>query len=202
MDNVVILAAGKSTRLNGYSKLLVQAAGTTVLEWHLRALKGAIAGVVVRPNEAGTIYLSGWRGPIVETNDTRGPSRALERYLLDTGVTGPLTVIYGDTVLPSIPEERGSWVGVADAPSRRVWDYHNGVRWTRGETTGEVCIGAYRFDDAEKLLDTIRSLKSSEMIDVLSSYGEMRPLRIDGWQDTGDFQALQRFRGYPDTLLG
>lgn len=202
MDNVVILAAGKSTRLNGYSKLLVQAAGTTVLEWHMRALKGAIAGVVVRPNEAGVIYLSGWRGPIVETDDTRGPARALERYLVDTGVQGPITVIYGDTVLPEIPSAPGSWVGVAEAPSYRVWDYHNTVRWTRGATKGEVCIGLYRFDDAEKLHDTIRSLRSSEMIDVLEAYGDMQPLVVEGWQDTGDFQALGNFKGYQDSPKG
>jgi hypothetical protein len=202
MDNVVVLAAGKSTRLNGYSKLLVQAAGTTVLEWHMRALKGALAGVVVRPGESGRVYLSGWRGPIVETDDTRGPARALERYLVDTGVNGPITVVYGDTVLPELPNSPGSWVGVAEAPSRRVWDYHNGIRWTRGATVGEVCIGLYHFDDAQRLHDVIRSLRSSEMIDVLEAYGEMKPLIIEGWQDTGDFQALGNFKGYADTQNG
>ena len=82
MDNVVILAAGKSTRLNGYSKLLVQAAGTTVLEWHMRALKGSLAGVVVRPGEAQKIYLSGWRGPIVESVESRGPAGGLVGFVV------------------------------------------------------------------------------------------------------------------------
>ena len=51
-DRLVILSAGKATRLEGKNKLLVEADGVPVHEWHRRAKQSLITDVVVHNGQA------------------------------------------------------------------------------------------------------------------------------------------------------
>ena len=197
----VILAAGKSTRLGGQSKLLVEAGGKPVHEWHRQALEGFEVGAVVRPTDFNDVEREvPWLKKLVGHNDYDGPVGALLAYLGES--SEPITVIYADTLLPTVPKDDHDWVAVAPAPWR-VWDYYDG-EWTRGVPYVEVCIGAYRFSCISCLKCISRNLLQKadgievHMVDVIRAYSEehiIQRLRVEGWQDAGDPEAIARVIG-------
>ena len=202
-ERLVILSAGKATRLDGRNKLLVEAGGMPVLDWHKRSAGNLITDIVVRStdwpevNQAAEHWVSG----VVTHDGVDGPAGALRHYVSHRFHDGPLTVIFADTLVPSIPENAGSWVGVAPNPGR-VWDYQHDWTWVRGVPGGNVCVGLYRFENTTALRQVLSDIpnygQETPMIDVLNEYEKiyhMRSVKIDGWQDAGDFSAIARVRG-------
>lgn len=203
MARAVILAAGRSTRLGGVNKLLVNAGGVPVHEWHRRALAGFKVGAVVRPTDFHEVSEAApWLDEVVGHERQDGPVGALLAYLNDSNE--PITVVYADTLLPQVPDEDDDWVGVAKAPGR-VWDYWEG-EWTRGVPYVEVCVGAYRFNCVSCLRTTARNLVAksdgeTHMADLLRSYSDehnVQRLPLEGWQDAGDPEAVARVKKIGD----
>ena len=160
-DRLVILAAGKSTRLDGKNKLLVEADGITVAEWHRLAKQNHFADIVVHFSDHSIINnLAGkWASRVIAHDAYDGPGGALRAYVADTWHDGGLVVQFADTLLTHIPANTGSWVGVANAPWR-VWDYPDSYGgWVRGEPVVRVCCGIYRFSSMEKLWAAIKTLQ-------------------------------------------
>jgi len=198
---IVILAAGKATRLGGTNKLLVEAADLPVHEWHRRAAGDAQTYAVVRPeDEKAVLSAAPWLAGVIPHAEADGPSGAL--LSASTSLPhGALTVLFADTLLPQVPTQYGDWVGVAPAPWR-VWDYYEHAEggWTRGVPQVLVCCGVYRFTNRELLNDICYDLKLGStnevhMADVLRSYAPHQPLTeliVSGWQDAGDPDALKR----------
>lgn len=202
----LILAAGRASRLGGRNKLLVEAGGQPVHAWHRRALEGFEIGAVIRPHDAEAIHSEiPWLSPIVEHDAQDGPVGALLAYLEQERSSDPLTVIYADTLLPKIPQEEISWVGLAKAPGR-IWDYYDG-EWTRGIPYLEVCLGAYGFSCITCLRTIARNLiakangEEVHMATLLAAYdGEhlIQRLHLEGWQDAGDPEAIARVKPIGD----
>lgn len=206
---IVILAAGKATRLGGTNKLLVEAAGLPVHEWHRRAAgKQPTYAVVRRDDEKSVLSAAPWLAGVIPHDEADGPSGAL----LSASTTlpeGALTVLFADTLLPQVPTQDGDWVGVAAAPWR-IWDYYDASTeggWTRGIPEVLVCCGIYRFTNRELLNDICYDLKLGStnevhMADVLRSYAPRQPLTeliVTGWQDAGDPDALKRVQPIKET---
>ena len=76
MAKTVILAAGKSTRLDGKCKLLIDAAGTPVHAWHSRVW-GSEADAVILPEFVDKLSDAGWTGGTYGIDCGGGPARAL-----------------------------------------------------------------------------------------------------------------------------
>jgi hypothetical protein len=206
VERAVILAAGKSKRLEGSNKLLIRAAGMPVAEHHRRALDGRNAAAVVRWGDRENVRNAApWLESVIGDDRGGGPVGALTAYFESAHYRHdqPLLVIFGDTLLEEIPQRPGSWVGVASAPSR-VWDFHDGIEWTRGEPHTLVCVGLYRFDRPD-LLEKItyrlwenaqlENREETHMAEALRYYATQRHLpaqRVHGWRDAGDFDAIKR----------
>jgi len=205
---IVILAAGKATRLGGTNKLLVEAAGMPVHEWHRRAVRNEPTYAVVRSDDVGRVLSAApWLSGVIPHDEADGPSGAL--LSASTSLPdGALTVLFADTLLPEVPKQEGDWVGVAPAPWR-VWDYyeHGEGGWTRGVPQVLVCCGVYRFTNRQLLNDICYDLKlgstnEMHMADVLRSYAPHQPLTeliVRGWQDAGDSDALKRVQLIKET---
>lgn len=198
MARVIILAAGKSTRLDGECKMIVRAGGIPVHEWHSRAW-GDSAEAVVLPEHIDQLVASGWSGPVTGIAGAGGPARTLMNYLKTTGSSGRISIVYGDSLVSEGIYKPGDWVGVAIAPAR-PWDYWNGFDWVRGTPKVEVCCGIYQFEDGELLLDILSQIEYADdveigMVPVLRRYDhkrQMERLRISGWQDAGDWNAIKK----------
>ena len=201
-DRLVILSAGKATRLEGRNKLLVEADGIPVHEWHRKAKQNSITDVVVHEGDwlAVNKAVGGWVSRVMSHDQYDGPGGALRYYVNDTWHDGGLVVLFADTLLTHIPANTGSWAGVAPGPWR-VWDYpdpHKG--WNRGEPKFNVCCGVYRFSDINKLRAAFRRLPIGDpldMVDVLNMYETIERvelLDVRGWQDAGDPVALSRVK--------
>jgi hypothetical protein len=206
---IVILAAGRATRLGGTNKLLVEAAGLPVHEWHRRAAGKQPTYAVVRPDdEKAVLSAAPWLAGVIPHAEADGPSGAL--LSASTALPeGALTVLFADTLLPQVPTQEGDWVGVATAPWR-IWDYYDASTeggWTRGVPEVLVCCGIYRFTNRELLNDICYDLKLGStnevhMADVLRSYAPHQPLTeliVTGWQDAGAPDALKRVQPIKET---
>jgi hypothetical protein len=206
LDRALILAAGRATRLGGRNKLLVEAAGIPVADYHAKALAGYETTAVVRYEERQQVREAApWLHSIIGDNRGGGPVGALTAYFESDYYrrNEPLLVIYGDTLIDEIPERPGSWVGVAAAPTR-IWDFHDGIEWTRGTPAALVCVGLYRFDRpdilegiAHQLTEraTLQGKEETHMAEALRYYADQRRLpaqRVHGWRDAGDDEALAR----------
>ena len=196
---IVLLAAGKSTRVGGANKLLVEAAGEPVHEWHKRAASGRATVAVVNAKHAQQVREEApWLSSIIEHDAHDGPGGALLAF--DRAKPhGEIIVLFADTLLQRVPDVHGDWVGVAPAPGR-VWDYYDKVEgWTRGVPAVLVCCGVYRFTNRPLLREVLEELVAEanevHIADVLRVYSERQRLSelvIDGWQDAGDTEALRR----------
>lgn len=206
LDRAVILAAGRATRLGGRNKLLVKAAGRLVADYHAQTLAGYQTTAIVRYEERDQVRSEApWLHAVIGDNRGGGPVGALTAYFESDHFKqdAPLLVVYGDTLLDEIPERPGSWVGVAAAPTR-VWDFHDGIEWTRGTPAALVCVGLYRFDRPDILEQiayqlTERALlqgkAETHMAEALRYYADQRRLpaqRVHGWRDAGDDEALAK----------
>jgi hypothetical protein len=206
---VVVLAAGRSTRLDGKCKLIVHAAGKPIHQWHTDAWINSNVDAVVRSEHKQEILNDNWAGSaLVGFNGNGGPVGALQAYLeapealLDA--SEGIVVAYADSLIKSPIYEGGSWVGIAYAPGGRVWDYPQGSSWERGVPRVDVCMGIYRFHSVAALESVLRNVPMPTainpevaMIEVIKSYEKeytMRKLRIDGWQDAGDWGSIARVR--------
>ena len=200
VKRAVILAAGRATRLGGVNKLLVEAAGVPVLNWHERALADYRIDAVVPTADCVAVLRAGWEGgTLVGSDEYDGPAGALRTYVRAVGLNEPLVVVFADTLLRTVPDDVGNWVGVAPAPWR-VWDYKQGDLWMRGVPHFEVCVGVYRFEDAEALrcsLDALPVGRELAMVTLLREYDNKHRLNtvpVHGWQDAGDHDALARVK--------
>lgn len=196
---IVILAAGKATRMHGLNKLLVIADCDPVHEWHRRAVGDRACAVVVNSKHAQQVRSAApWISKVVTHDKHDGPAGALLEFDKQSP-HGALTVLFADTLLPRVPDTAGDWVGVAPAPWR-AWDYYDrAAGWTRGTPSVLVCCGVYRFEDRdalrESLIEAMKPDGETHMADVLRSYAARRKLNelvVDGWQDAGDAEALKR----------
>jgi hypothetical protein len=182
------------------NKLLVQAAGTEVLRWHERVFAGHRLDAVVPVEDCAEVLRAGWTGgTLVGTNEHDGPAGALRAYVRAVDLNEPLLVVFADTLLTTLPDVAGDWVGTAAAPWR-VWDYKQGDYWLRGVPHFEVCVGLYRFEDAQALrlsLDALPVGREVAMVALLREYENKRRLNtvlVHGWQDAGDYEALARVK--------
>ena len=201
---VLILAAGKSTRLDGKCKMLVEAAGKPLWQWHADAWEGNRVDAVVRSADAKQLEDSGFGGLVCKDDKLGGPVGALRRYvsLLPLDFPFPLIVSFADSLIKCGIYDGGDWVGISHAPGR-VWDYPDGKYWMRGVPRVDVCVGLYRFDHVPTLQFALEEMREPmfgqeiSMVDLITEYEKFRPmrqLRIDGWQDAGDPEAIRRVR--------
>lgn len=202
---VVVLAAGKSTRLDGQCKMLVQVKDKPIHQWHTDAWMMVPLDAVVLSKHVDTLAADNWAGDQVYGYDGGGgPVAALRHYLDSTDYNRPLIVSFADSLLKGPVMDAGDWVGVADMPVERNWDYPLIGGWLRGKPRVKICMGLYQFSDLDALRAAINNLRrprfeSSEvpMVDLLTSYQKIHPLRelhIGGWQDAGDWEAIQKVR--------
>lgn len=213
--NAVILAAGKSTRLGGSNKLLVEAGGLPVHAWHERLLGDIPTAIVTRTEEAAEVALAlPWVSRVIGHSKYDGPVGALAAYLEAYRDEGELLVLFADTLIapqPRIPS--GDWVGVAYAPARR-WDFPTTEGWyARGVPLVEVCVGAYSFSsvpDLTKAIEIARSeaAKAGEvdvpMTRLLNAYMTLHridPLHVYSWHDAGDWEAIDRVPDYQSATI-
>lgn len=213
--NAVILAAGKSTRLGGSNKLLVEAGGLPVHAWHERLLDGIPTAIVTRTEEAAEVALAlPWVARVIGHSAYDGPVGALAAYLDAYTDEGELLVLFADTLIapqPRIPS--GDWVGVAYAPARR-WDFPTPEGWySRGVPLVEVCVGAYSFSsipDLTKAVEIARveAAKAGEvdvpMTRLLNAYMTLHridPLHVYSWHDAGDWDAIDRVPDYRSATI-
>jgi len=197
LGRVVVLAAGKSTRLGGACKLLLSAGGVPVHQWHSSAWGGDIDAVVL-PEHVDQLAGSGWEGRTFGVGGAVGPARTLLEYMNAVREQGRVTVVYADSLLRSRIDSPGDWVGVSVAPGRQ-WDYWDGFSWVRGAPKFEVCCGIYQFEDGAVLLDVLSGIEYRDgaeigMTAVLQRYDHkrrMERLQISDWQDAGDWHALE-----------
>lgn len=200
MNPVVILAAGKSSRLGGVNKLMVNAGGLPVHEWHRRAFDGTDISIVVAKSSISAIKtVAPWATKVVGTTAFDGPVGALDAYLSAANPTTRLTVVFADTLIPPQPMPSGDWVGVAGAPSRR-WDMPSRGHWIRGVPRVPVCVGIYSFADIDVLREAIPLAKSDAakvgetdipMTMLLNRYAQDIPwFKVRGWHDAGDPAAI------------
>ncbi len=197
---IALLSAGKSTRVGGANKLLMDAGGLRVHEWHRRAIGSRATVAVVNSSHASQVREEApWLNEVLEHDAHDGPGGALLAF--DRAHPhGDVIVLFADTLLKRVPEVHGDWVGVADAPGR-VWDYHDArAGWTRGKPVQLVCCGVYRFTDRELLRRSLQEQSDDGELNiatVLQRYTQQRgasKLIINDWQDAGDFDALKRVR--------
>lgn len=199
LAKTIVLAAGKSTRLDGKCKLLVEADGIPVHKWHAAAWGKADA--LVLPEHVDPLLSAGWQGLAIGLDCGGGPARALLEYMDIVQEQGRITVVYADSLVKSRIDTPGDWVGVSVAPGR-VWDYWNGFDWVRGMPVVRVCCGIYQFEDGALLLDILRGIEYPNdnevgMTTVLRRYDHERRLErlfIEDWQDAGDWDALKKVK--------
>ena len=200
LAKTIVLAAGKSTRLDGECKLLVEADGKPVHKWHSDAW-GEKIDALIQPEHLDPLLAAGWEGLAIGLDVGGGPARALLEYMDIVQEQGRITVVYADSLVKSRIDTPGDWVGVSVAPGR-VWDYWNGFDWVRGIPTVKVCCGIYQFEDGALLLDILRGIEYPDesevgMTTVLRRYDHKRRLErllIKDWQDAGDWDALKRVK--------
>lgn len=197
----LIVAAGKSTRLDGKQKLLVEAGGIPVHEWHRRALIGYKTALIVRPEDDAEVAATvTWADRVLPHAKTDGPVGAMAAYLRVFSDDEDLLAIYADTLIDPQPLPDGDWVGVSRLTDR-TWDYRNryGI-WVKEPLPTMIGIGMYRFTNMARLRDCLAELGTKEdqhMPDLLNLYGrtEYQPQReITGWRDAGDWAALSRIK--------
>lgn len=210
MRRAIILAAGKSTRLGGENKLLVEAGGAPVHAWHERLLRGIPTTIVTRPEDVAEVAAAATWADVIPHGEYDGPVGALAAYLqiyLDRA--DELLVLFADTLLVPQPLPERSWVGVAPAPAR-TWDLYAPWGWARGVPYLPVCAGIYAFDYPDRLRRAVkRAMERSEgrdlpMIELLNEYAKSTPLHdnpVRGWYDAGDKDALSRVPSYEGALL-
>lgn len=195
---VVILNAGKSTRLGGKNKLLVEAGGAPVHRWHLAAHHDAKIAVVTNGREiAATMEAMPEVDHILAHDQQDGPVGALAAYLAITK-DEHLIVAYADTLIAPQILPLGDWVGVAPV-IHRTWDHRQpDGTWAKVTPSLRVGIGLYAFADLGYLRDCIAELgtKNDQHLPVLLNLYErrhpMRDLEVVGWHDAGDPDALAR----------
>ena len=199
MSRAVILAAGRSSRLAGANKLLVEAGSRAVHEWHQELLAHHEVTAVVQPSDFHEVAdAATWISTLVGHADLDGPVGALLAYLRVDRRREPLTVLFADTLLRDMPEpEHADWVGVARAPGR-AWDYYD-QGWGRGQLPVPVCVGLYHFscsacvENIARVLVADRGRAEVPMVELLSRYETEHPLelvRTPDWQDAGDPTAI------------
>jgi hypothetical protein len=199
---VVLLNAGKSTRLGGHNKLFVNAGGVPVHRWHQRALADHEVALVTRTEDIPrSLAELPWLTRVVGHDLLDGPLGALSAYLNAFNDDEQIAVLYSDTLFPEQPLPTGDWVGVAPLITR-TWDHlvgaGEGRRWVKQTPDLDVGVGIYGFADLALLRDCIARLGTKEdahLPELLNLYGARVGVgthRIVGWHDAGDPDALSR----------
>ena len=206
----VILAAGKSTRLGGANKLLVEAGGAPAHEWHERLLRGIPTTIITRSEDRAEVAAAATWAEVIAHPKFDGPVGALSSYVEFYGDRQEeLLVLFGDTLLVPQPLPTKSWVGIALAPAR-VWDLPSPWGWARGKIALPVCVGIYSFDQPERLKRAIGVVMAQgegadlPMVKLLNEYRRDTPLSenlVRGWYDAGDAEALRRVPDFSEVLL-
>jgi hypothetical protein len=202
----VILAAGKSTRLGGANKLLVEAGGVPVHRWHERLLRGIPTTVITRSDDVKAVAEGMPWARVRAHDETDGPVGALRAHLsMARWPVEETIVLFADTLLAPQPLPEGSWVGVAPAPAR-TWDLPSRWGWTRGKPYLTVCVGIYAFAYPERLYAAIRSLEIgpevpfSDLLQRYSSDTQLHENTVRGWHDAGDPAAIAAVPNFEDVL--
>lgn len=191
---VLILNAGKSTRLDGRDKMFVEAGGVPVHQWHRRAYDGLDVALVTR-SDAET---PSWIERVHRHDEADGPLGAVASYLNAYDDDDELLVVYADTLIAKQDFPDGDWVGVSLLLDR-TWDHVNRYgQWVKDVLPTQVGVGVYRFADLTLLRRCIESLGTKpdyHLPDLLNLYGATRyltPFTLVGWHDAGDWAALSR----------
>ena len=201
---VVVLSAGKSTRLDGICKMLVSVKDKPAHRWHTDAWMAVPVDAVVLNKDVDALDSSEWEGSRIYGYDGGGgPASALLHYLSKTSHSDTLIVSFADSLIKGPVMEPGDWVGVANMPINRQWDYPAAGGWIRGKPRVQVCMGLYQFTDLDALRFAIdattptRFAAEVPMVDVLTQYQKIHPLKelfIGGWQDAGDWESIKTVR--------
>ena len=211
---ILILSAGRASRLGGVNKLLQSAGGLPVLEWHRRFAEGHQVAIVTTPQDAGMIALSApWADRVVGHGDFDGPVGALAAYLRAYPDPEPLVVLFADTLLPPQSLSGRDFVGVAPAPARR-WDFPDlSGFFVRGVPQVEVCVGVYGFSDHPALIKGITQAFTDAAFDGEKEVGFFRLLnayhsdsglyhvRVRGWHDCGDQESRAKVPAWESVIL-
>lgn len=195
---IVLLNAGKSTRLDGQNKLFVYAGGQPVYRWHQRAYPDAEFAIVTNSDDIEQTRKAFPNADrIVAHDEIDGPAGALSAYL-NAYDDASVIVLYADTLIAPQPIPEGDWVGVAPL-SNRTWDHRQaGGEWAKVVPSIRVGIGLYSFAEADYLRECLASLGTrtdQHLPTILNAYERRRPmldLEIAGWHDAGDYDALAR----------
>ena len=202
----VILAAGKSTRLGGANKLLVEAGGVPVHRWHERLLRGIPTTVITRSDDVKAVAEAMPWARVRAHDETDGPVGALRAHFsMARWPVEETIVLFADTLLAPQPLPEGSWVGVAPAPAR-TWDLPSRWGWTRGKPYLRVCVGIYAFAYPERLYAAIRGITIGPEVpfsDLLQRYASDTQLHqntVRGWHDAGDPAAIAAVPDFENVL--
>lgn len=206
MRRAVILAAGKSTRLGGANKLLVEAGGVPVHKWHERLLRGIPTSIITRTEDVPAVSEAIKWAKVLAHDEADGPVGALRAYLsIRRWPIEETIVLFADTLLAPQPIPEGSWVGVAPAPAR-TWDLPSKWGWTRGKPYLSVCVGIYAFAYPERLyrmLETLEVGPDLSFADLLQRYASDTQLHentVRGWHDAGDPAAIAAVPNFEEVL--
>ena len=199
---IIILNAGKSTRLDGQNKLFVSAGGQPVYRWHQRAFPDAALAVVTKTEDVETTKRALPSADRIVAHDAvDGPAGALSAYL-SAYEDASVTVLYADTLIAPQPIPAGDWVGIAPL-SNRTWDHRQpDGSWAKVIPSIRIGIGLYSFADVGYLRACLAELGThadQHLPAILNFYERERPMQdieIAGWHDAGDYDALARVPTY------
>lgn len=205
MRTLVILAAGKSTRLDGAFKPNLLVGGQRMIDWQRQAAHADRTVLVAHEDthfpEPGV--------HTVWTDRQDGPAQALG-VGLKLVWKGEVLVTLADTWWSTTPEG-SDWVGVCRAEGGRAWDYPEGDSYNRSHVSAhrvlDVCVGLYCFSDCEELvkavgkaMDTRTSDREVSMAEVLHFYDRtLLNVQIPEWLDVG---STETWRHADATLRG
>lgn len=194
MSTLVILAAGKSSRLQGLYKPNLVVGGKRMIDWQMTAAQTEYTVVVAHDSQV--FPETKWNVKTTYTRKQWGPASALCQGL-NFVLEEPVVVALADTWWRHTPGG-SDWVGVSPAQGGRSWDYPQGTSFTRSFVPAnhrlDVCVGLYSFSDIPALksavnlaLDHRAKDREVSMAEVLHFYElPLRCEQIPEWLDVGD----------------
>lgn len=195
--SVVVLSAGKASRLGGICKALTDVKGRTAIDRQTEAL-GEKPLLVVHSQHSRFVAERGFDFRVCD--EYGGPIRALKAAL--PFVEFPLTVLFADTLFTRLPTG-SDWVGYGYRKGGREWDtieltpkgVFSARAWYPDDGFHAVAAGAYNFSDRDGLLAAVDEVPDDgPMAWLCNAYPfPLEAERLLGWQDVGDFKAIARF---------
>lgn len=212
----IILGGGRATRLalasTPQNKLMQRVHGKPMLVRLLLQLRDSGCSnfvVVVSPETKSEVtqclercwLTDGCSTEVVLQPKSLGPGDALYRAVV--GRADEVLVFCADTVVDTVPESVGDWIGVAPALRPRQWCVPrvNGGGFVDGFEEGfaqpgseQVAVGLYRLSEPWRLTKPTPNAAEVQVSDLLRTYIAAVPVTLEPiseWHDTGDIWSLQ-----------